>query len=130
MRRTEQPWHLEAIAAFVLDQNFNEAVRAIDQKLNVTCATLVKIPFDLDYWRNIASQKFPNGLPEPFSDDPTQWLFHGHPAAAMTGTGLHVALARLAGYRWPSESDVAMQLSDEARAWIAKTGTFAARQSG
>ena len=31
-----------------------------------------------------------------------------------------MAVARLLGYRWPAESDVKMELSDEARAWIAR----------
>jgi hypothetical protein len=31
-----------------------------------------------------------------------------------------VAVARLLGYRWPAESDAAMELSSEARAWIAR----------
>jgi hypothetical protein len=33
---------------------------------------------------------------------------------------LHVALARLCGYRWPAETDVNMRLSAEACEWIAK----------
>jgi len=36
------------------------------------------------------------------------------------GARLHVALARLSGYRWPAETDTDMHLSDKARAWIAK----------
>jgi hypothetical protein len=63
-------------------------------------------------------------LPEPYSDDPTQWLFHGHPAQAEKGATLHVALARLCGYRWPAESDEKMRLSQEARAWIAKAAAL------
>ena len=93
-------------------------VRRIDQKKNVTNATLVKIPFNLARWQAIATERYPNGLPEPYSDDPTQWLFHGHPRHALRGTELHVALARLAGYRWPAETDAAMRLSDEAKARI------------
>ena len=68
----------------------------------------------------MAAERYPCGLPEPYSDDPTQWLYHGHPAQAEIGTALHVALARLAGYRWPAESDAEMRLSAEAHAWIAK----------
>ncbi|WPZ34040.1 hypothetical protein T8K17_22725 [Thalassobaculum sp. OXR-137] len=37
---------------------------------------------------------------------------------------LHVALARLCGYRWPAETDSDMRLSDETRAWIAKTAAL------
>ena len=55
----------------------------IDQKLNVTNATLVKVPFDLDHWKKIAADQYPNGLPEPYSDDPTQWIFHGDPCRSV-----------------------------------------------
>ena len=27
----------------------------------------------------MAAEKYPNGLPKPFSSDPTQWLFNGQP---------------------------------------------------
>ena len=80
------------------------------------CGYFLKVPFDLAHWQKVAAEKYPNGLPEPYSDDPTQWLFHGHPRYAERGTELHVALARLAGYRWPAETDETMRLSAEARA--------------
>ncbi len=108
--------HLPALWCFCSSPNYNEEVRKIDQKLNVTNSTLVKIPFDLDYWQKVASEKYPNGLPKPYSDDPTQWLFHGHPVKAENA--LQVAVARLLGYRWPAESDEEMELSDEARELI------------
>ncbi|MGH7098378.1 MAG: hypothetical protein ACREE4_12045 [Stellaceae bacterium] len=68
----------------------------------------------------MAKDKYPSGLPAPFSADPTQWIFHGHPRYAEAGTELHVALARFAGCRWPAESDAEMRLSAEARARIAE----------
>lgn len=112
------PAHLSAIWAFCSSPEYNTAVRQIDRKLNVTNNTLVKVPFDLEHWQRIAAERYPNGLPEPESDDPTQWLFHGHPCHAAPGTELHVALARLAGYRWPAESDPDMRLSAQARARV------------
>ena len=111
--------HLPAIWCFCSSPEYNEAVRRIDQKLNVTNATLVKVPFDLDHWTKVAAEKYPNGLPKPYSDDPTQWLFHGHPA--QSDEPLQVAVARLLGYRWPAELDTAMELSPEARAWVQKS---------
>ncbi|QDM40802.1 SAM-dependent DNA methyltransferase [Altererythrobacter sp. TH136] len=114
------PQNLAAIWTFCSSSDFERSVRRIDRKMNVTPATLAKVPFDLAHWSAVAAERYPNGLPEPYSDDPTQWLFHGHPAQAETGTGLHVALARLCGYRWPAESDAEMRLSDEARGWIAR----------
>jgi len=110
--------HLSAIWCFCSSPDYNEAVRRIDQKLNVTNATLVKVPFDLAHWQQVAAERYPDGLPKPYSDDPTQWIFHGHPQPATDP--LQVAVARLLGYRWPAESDAAMELSSEARAWIAR----------
>jgi hypothetical protein len=114
------PAHLAAVWAFCSSPEFKDSVRRIDQALKVTNSTLAKVPFDLARWERVAADRYPNGLPEPYSDDPTQWLFHGDPRCASTGTELHVALARLAGYRWPAEADASMRLSAEARARIAK----------
>jgi hypothetical protein len=50
----------------------------------------------------VAAEKYPHGLPKPFSSDPTQWLFNGHPAGA--DRPLHVAVARLLGYQWPRQT--------------------------
>lgn len=97
---------------------YGKNVRKLSQKLNVTNATLVKVPFDLEYWTKVAQEKYPNGLPKPYSDDPTQWIFHGHPAHSTSP--LQVAVARLAGYKWPAETDEKMELSSEARELIAK----------
>lgn len=107
-----------AIRSFAQSAQFSTEVRRIDQKLMVTNSTLVKIPFDLAHWQKVAAERHPSGLPKPYSDDPTQWLFHGHPQPATDP--LQVAVARVAGYRWPAESDTAMELADEARAWIAR----------
>ena len=115
---------LDAIWCYVSSERFNEDVRKIDQKVIVASATVAKVPFDLSYWKQEAATKYPDGLPKPYSDDPTQWLFHGHPAAAKIGTGLHVALARLSGYSWPAENDADMRLSAEARELIAEVGSL------
>lgn len=114
--------YLPAIWCFCSSPEYNEAVRRIDQKLNVTNATLVKVPFDLERWTIIAEEKYPNGLPKPFSNDPTQWIFHGHPA--QSDNTLQVAVARLLGYQWTAETDTEMELSDEAHSWIEKTKTL------
>ncbi|GHO73962.1 hypothetical protein KSD_17330 [Ktedonobacter sp. SOSP1-85] len=95
--------HLPAIWAFCHSSEFNEAVRQIDQAIKVTSATLVKVPFDLERWQRVADVAGP--LPEPYSNDPTQWLFKGQPVDSMAP--LQVAVARLLGYRWPQqETDV------------------------
>jgi len=94
--------HLPAVWTFCSSPEFNTLVRAIDQKLNVTNHTLLKVPFDLAHWQKVAAEKYPNGLPKPFSSDPTQWLFNGHPA--NSDAPLHVAVARLLGYQWPRQT--------------------------
>lgn len=108
---------LPAIAAFCMSPDFSKSVREIDMKVSLTNATLLKVPFDLARWQKVASESYPSGLPKPYSDDPTQWLFHGHPYPSIDP--LQVAVARLAGYRWPAETNAAMELADEARSWIA-----------
>lgn len=111
-----------AIFEYCANESFYNEVRKIDKKLGVTNATLVKVPFDLDHWQKVAAEKYPNGLPKPYSDDPTQWLFHGHPI--KTDNPLQVALARLIGYRWPAESDIEMELADEAKTLIEAVKAF------
>jgi hypothetical protein len=93
--------HLPAVWAFCQSLEFSESIRRIDQALKVMSQTLLKVPFDLARWQQVAADQYPDGLPEPHSDDPTQWLFHGHPARSTNP--LHVAVARLLGYRWPEE---------------------------
>ncbi|NLE95583.1 MAG: SAM-dependent DNA methyltransferase [Dehalococcoidia bacterium] len=122
---------LPPVWCFCSSPDYNSAIRRIDQKLDVTNATLVKVPFDLEYWQKVAQERYPNGLPEPYSDDPTQWVFHGHPCASVVwseiekrlvygplrtdDTVLQVAVARLLGYRWPTELDSELKLSAESR---------------
>ncbi|MFB3894553.1 MAG: Eco57I restriction-modification methylase domain-containing protein [Phycisphaerae bacterium] len=114
-----------AIWAFCCAQDYRDAVRKVNQKVSVANATLVKVPFDLDHWQKVAAKKYPGGLPEPESDDPTQWLFHGRPDEAQEGTELQVAVARLLGYRWPAELDDKMPLSKRAQALAKKCGELA-----
>lgn len=114
------PAHALPIWVFCRSIEYAKAVRSLNQKLNVTNSTLVKVPFDLARWQSVAAVEYPNGLPEPHSDDPTQWLFHGHPAVADASVALQVAVARLVGYLWPTELDPDMPLSVAARATVAK----------
>lgn len=125
---------LLAIWCFCSSDEYTEAIRRIDQKLNVTNATLVKVPFDVERWSKVAVEQYPNGLPKPYTDDPAQWIFHGHPCGSVVwdelkkiathgskrtdDSVLQVAVARLLGYRWPAELDVEMELADEQREWV------------
>ena len=128
--------HLAAIWAFCFSPTFNEEVRKINQKNQVANATLVKVPFDLDHWTRVAEERYPYGLPQPYSDDPTQWIFHGHPCGSVVwdqtvkltangalradATVLQIAIARLLGYRWPAEQDAEMELAGEQREWASR----------
>lgn len=93
---------LPALWALCTSPEFHDLVRELDQKIIVANGTLVKIPFDLSRWQQVAAEKYPNGLPKPHSDDPTQWLFNGHPRDSEHP--LQVAVARLVGYRWPRQT--------------------------
>lgn len=93
--------HVRALWAFCSSPDFQRAVRRIDKKVNVTNASMVKIPFDLPHWMRVADERIPS-LPEPAVWDMTQWLFGGHPRGALSP--LQVAVARLVGYRWPRQT--------------------------
>lgn len=125
-----------AIWCVIQTGDFKILVRAIDSALKVTNKTLVKVPFDLERWTKVAEEKYPHGLPMPYTDDPTQWIFHGHPCGSViweeekkwTAHGplrsdesvLQVAVARLLGYRWPAELDPEMELAEEQRQWVTR----------
>lgn len=126
--------HIEALFAFCESPEFAVELRKINQKLSVNNGYVSKVPFDIDYWSTIADEKYPNGLPNPYTNDPTQWIFHGHPGGSVVwdenqkwttegrlrkdDTVLQVAVARLLGYRWPAELDPDMELADEQRDWV------------
>ena len=131
---SENPDLVPAIWAFCESGDFSASVRKINQALKVTPSTLVKVNFDAEYWISASKEKYPNGLPKPYTDDPTQWICHGHPCGSVIwdeekkwtvhgplrtdDTVLLVAVARLLGYRWPSELDSSMELADEQREWV------------
>ena len=109
-----------AIWAYCSTADYVEHVRKVNPSLFVTNASLVQVPFDIDYWKKVAEKQFPKGLPEPQSDDLTQWIFHGYPANTKPIIVLQVAVARLLDYRWPAELDSEMRLADEARKWVSR----------
>jgi hypothetical protein len=94
--------YLSALWAFAFSEVFEPAVRSVNQKLSVDVRYFEKAPFDLAHWQKVAAEKYPHGLPKPFSSDPTQWLFNGHPAGV--DQPLHVAVVRLLGYQWPRQT--------------------------
>lgn len=128
-----------SVFAYLSSSSYGADVRAINQTLKVR-GDLVKIPFDQNHWTTVAEEKYPNGLPQPYTNDPTQWIFHGHPCGSViwdedskwTAHGelrvdesvLQVAVARLLGYRWPAELDPEMELASEQREWVERCQTL------
>lgn len=125
---------LPAIWMFFSTGELRKSVRKNFQNLKVTNHTFLKVPFDLEFWSKEAEDMLPDGLPQPYTNDPTQWVFHGHPCGSVvwddevnwTAHGakrvddsvLQVAVARLLGYHWPAELDAEMELADEQREWV------------
>lgn len=94
---------LSALWCFCSGPDLNQEVRKLDQKFNVTPATIGKAPFNIEYYKECAKKEYPNGLPELYSDDPTQWIFKG--TVNDSTEPLQVAVARLLGYHWPEQAD-------------------------
>ncbi|MEH6710702.1 MAG: DNA methyltransferase [Paraglaciecola polaris] len=110
---------------------YNSKVRIVDQSSKVRGALLrVALESSGDCYN----------LPSMFTNDLTQWIFHGHPSASVTwseetkttsigdlrqdDTVLQVAVARLLGYQWPAELDIDMELAPEMREVLAKCKDF------
>ena len=92
---------LPALFSFLQSEEFRKIARSLDQKLAIARSVFDGIPFDQNHWRAVADQQYPYGLPEPHSDDPTQWLFEGDPSDSTAP--LQVAVARLLAYQWPQQ---------------------------
>ena len=129
--------NFEPLVAFGQSSEFSSSIKSINQNRKVEVKTVLSVLYDEDHWRSESKECFPNGLPKPYSSDPTQWLFHGHPCGSIVWddikkelahaplrtdrTVLQVAVARLLGYQWPAEIDNDLKLSDEARAWVVRS---------
>ena len=94
--------NLLAIWAFCSSPELDTTVRQIAPMMKANNGTLAKLPFDHEYWQSVAEEQWPGGLPEPYADDPTQWLFQGDPS--NSSDSLHVAVVRLLGYQWPGQN--------------------------
>ncbi|WP_369721335.1 SAM-dependent methyltransferase [Bradyrhizobium sp. LLZ17] len=118
-----------AIYEYCHSPDFREDARRLEKRKNITNATFGKTAFNYEHWQRIAVENHPGGLPKPYSNDPTQWLFEGHPRGsrnpnaslpesfdhgAVTSGGprpgmaehpLQVAVLRLLGYRWPRQTN-------------------------
>ena len=90
-----------ALWAYAASSEFAVAARQLEPGMKINTGTLSLIPFDEERWARVAAEQYPDGLPEPRTDDPTQWLFKGNVVGSQAP--LQVAVARLVGYRWPDQ---------------------------
>ena len=110
----------ESIYLFIASGEFEKQISQLDSKLGITAGTFGHVGFDKNKWDELSFSL--NYLPQPYSDDPTQWLHHGHPIKSEQP--LQVAMSRLLGYHWPAEYDPDMDLSDVAREFINEIKKF------
>jgi len=94
---------LPAINCYLKSETYETELRKIDQNLAISTASVAKVPFDRLNWERLAKEKFPDGLMEPFSNDPTQWVFKGD--IVTSENPLQVAVGRLLGYHWPEQPE-------------------------
>ena len=129
----KQSSDLAAVWCFLSSGALVNGLRKQHQGLKVSNHALLNVPFDRTHWAQVADRRYPKGLPNPFSNDATQWIFHGHPCGSVVWdetekrtadsplrtdpTVLQAAATRLLGYRWPAEQDAGMELATEQRAW-------------
>lgn len=91
-----------ALWAFAASGELETEIRKVTKNLSVSPSSVKYVPFDVDRWRREATEQYPNGVPEPYSSDPTQWLFKGDVVGATDP--MQVAVARLLGFAWPDQS--------------------------
>ncbi|MHB8576498.1 MAG: Eco57I restriction-modification methylase domain-containing protein, partial [Dehalococcoidia bacterium] len=101
------PDWMPALWTFLQSAEFKSHIRTVETSIKINNGTIGIIPFDLERWQKAAEEQYPNGLPEPYSNDLTQWLFEG--LVTDTTQPLQVAVARLLGYSWPEQAHDGLQ---------------------
>ena len=128
------PQLVPGIWTYCSSEELHRAVKEIEPGVKANNGALLKLGFDQEYWSDRASRLYPTDLPRPYSTDPTQWIFHGHPSGSViwdeeskrTAQGplltdsqvLQVAVACLLGYYWPANRRPSMELAKEQLAWV------------
>ncbi len=115
--------HLLAIWAYAESGELAQVVKSVDRQVKVAVRSLLKVPFDVARWTAEAKRLWPEGVPEPESDDPTQFVFAGW--ADGSTAALSIAVPRLLGYRWPAELDPSIRLSTRARELVQRCAGLA-----
>lgn len=112
-----------SLLEFAFSGELSRLVRAFDQSIKPTNSSFEKVVFSRQDWAKGETFQIRKPFPLPYSDDPTQRIFHGDPRSSSDP--MQVAVARLVGYMWSAESDDKMELSDDARKLVAKSQTLA-----
>jgi hypothetical protein len=97
---------LPAVYAFLRSREYENLIRTIDPRVSAATSVTTDVPCEIEHWRSVAARLYPNGLPLPYSGDPTQLWFAGHPRDSKYP--LQVAVARLLGYRWPRQTGASL----------------------
>jgi len=96
----KDPQYMQAIWAYVSNEEFNKNVRALDKKVCVATASIQNVFFDLKHWLKVSKDI------EPISEfkciDPCQWTFEGDPTSSTIP--LQVSTCLLLGYKWPHQT--------------------------
>jgi hypothetical protein len=97
----KNPADVGSLFYFFSSDEFKMLLHSVSPKMSVEVATVQIVPFDAKRWRLVAERAAP--LPEPSSENPTQWLFGGD--VRKSTDPLQVAAGWLVGYKWPEQRD-------------------------
>ena len=95
--------YLGPIWAFCSSDEYKKAVRQVDEKLGVTNASLVSVPFEIDKWRSIFQSRYDGDLPPRGSPNPAEWIHDGEINKSIAP--LQNTVVTLMGYKWPFQVD-------------------------
>lgn len=114
--------YLQLLRSFFESDDFLNNLRLIDPNLAISTSSIVQVKIDYNYWLKQSKSKYTSIALKPYTNEPTQWSFHGHPKPGENS--FQVALCRLMGYQWPAEKDEEMELAEEARKYIKEIQAF------
>ncbi len=97
----KDPADLPAVTAYCFSDEYRDQVRRIAHGIYVTNQTLIKVPFEIERWRQAAVSDGSEETTHVTITDSRLWLFDGNPHSS--GTPLSTGSARLVGYRWPRQ---------------------------
>ena len=91
-----------ALICYGLDGALEAELKRINPTWNLKSPeSLLQLSIDLEKWREVASQRYPNGIPLDVGTDPIQWTFSGRLTDAHEP--LQCVVANSLGYYWPKQ---------------------------